>query len=64
MPNITKRKIFKIGASYAITLPKSWVEWAKRELEKRGMDLNSIELEIESDNIVVIRLPEAGKEEK
>ena len=57
MPNLVRRKLFKIGSSYAITLPKPWVEWAKREMEKLGEDLEKIELEIESDEIIKIRLP-------
>jgi len=57
LPNITKRKLFRIGASYAITLPKSWIEWAKRELEKSGKDIDDMELEIESDEVIIIRIP-------
>lgn len=60
MPNITKRRVFKIGASYAITLPKPWIEWANRKIkEKFGKKIEDVELEIETSDEVVIRLPKA-----
>ena len=56
MPNIEKRKLIKLGNSYAVTLPRSWLNWVETLLKDKSLD--DLVLEIESDKEVVIRLPE------
>jgi len=49
MSHIERRKLIKVGNSQAVTLPKSWIEWANREF---GDDFD---LEILSNGVIEIK---------
>ena len=51
MPSVVHRRVFKLGGSYVIALPKSWVRWAKEKLNS-----DNITVRMEYDEDIVISL--------
>ena len=58
--NKLTRKVFKIGGSVAMTLPKSWVSWLENVVKLTGTEVNieDLEFEVIVDRILVIKPPE------
>ena len=53
MPFKTNRKLFRIGSSDAVTIPKAWIK-AQKGNGKLTQDI--VELTIEDDKIILVAL--------
>jgi len=49
VPHVEKRKLIKVGNSYAVTLPKAWLDWVEREYG------DGFDLEILSNGVIKIK---------
>ena len=52
MAELVKKKPFKIGASYAITLPMAWLRWIEKNVNLKPEEL-VFELEVKENEIRV-----------
>lgn len=53
MPIVSKRKIVKLGDSYAVILPKGWIRFHKERLGKQKLSVKVL-----ADSIVVVMPPD------
>ena len=56
MAELVKKKLFKIGASYAIIVPMGWLRWIEKKTNKKPDEL-VLEMEVGKTEII-IRVPE------
>ena len=58
MPHIYRKKVYKSGNSYVVTLPPQWIKYIKEEL---GIEPKELELIMISNTEINIKVPQPKK---